>query len=318
MTDNGELHVIFGTGAVGMSVMDELIRRGRRRVRMVNRSGRARVPHGVEVVGGDATDEAFAREASEGASVVYFALNPPYDKWPELFPPLQAGVLEGAASAGAKLVAMENLYMYGPTQGRPLTEDLPHAPNTRKGRVRARMSEELMDAHSSGRVRVAIGRASDYFGPRVLASAAGEQVFGRAVQGKSAQVAGDPNQPHTYTYAPDIGRGLVILGEREEALGQAWHLPSPETLTTRQFVEMIFEEVGKPARIQAAPKILLRAMGLFNPGIRETIEMLYEFEEPFAVDHSKFEQAFGEQATPLREAIRGTVRWYREERLAGT
>jgi nucleoside-diphosphate-sugar epimerase len=316
MTDNGEFHVVFGTGPVGLAVMDELVTKSKR-VRMVNRSGRASVPHGVEVIGGDATDEVFAREASNGASVVYFALNPPYNKWPELFPPLQAGVLEGAASAGAKLVVMENLYMYGLTGGRPLTEDLPYAPNTRKGAVRARMSEELMEAHSSGRVRVAIGRASDYFGPRVLVSAAGEQIFGRAVQGKSAQVAGDPNQPHTYTYAPDVGRGLTILGEREEALGQAWHLPSPETLTTRQFVEMIFEEVGKPARVQAAPKILLRAMGLFNPGIRETIEMLYEFEEPFVVDHSKFEEAFGEQATPLREAIRGTVRWYREERPAG-
>jgi nucleoside-diphosphate-sugar epimerase len=318
MTDNEELHVIFGTGAVGMSVMDELIRRGRRRVRMVNRSGRARVPDGVEVIGGDATDEVFAREASAGASLVYFALNPPYDKWPELFPPLQAGVLEGAASAGAKLIAMENLYMYGPTGGRPLTEDLPYAPNTRKGAVRARMSKELMEAHSSGRVRVAIGRASDFFGPRVLVSAAGEQVFGRAVQGKSAQVAGDPDQPHTYTYAPDIGRGLVILGEREEALGQAWHLPSPETVTTRKFVEMIFEEAGKPGRLQAAPKIVLRAIGLFNPGIRETIEMLYEFEEPFVVDNSRFEREFGEQAMPLREAIRRTVRWYREERPAGT
>jgi nucleoside-diphosphate-sugar epimerase len=318
MTDNGELHVVFGTGAVGMSVMDELVQRSPRRVRMVNRSGRVSVPEGVEVVGGDATDEAFAREASEGASVVYFALNPPYDKWPELFPPLQAGVLEGAASAGAKLIAMENLYMYGPTDGRPLTEDLPHAPNTRKGTVRARMSKELMEAHTSGKVRVAIGRASDFFGPRVLVSAAGEQVFGRAVEGKSAQVAGDPDQPHTYTYAPDIGKGLAILGEREEALGQAWHLPSPETLTTRRFVEMIFEEVGKPARIQAAPKILLRAMGLFNPGIRETIEMLYEFEEPFVVDHSKFEEAFGEQATPLRESIQRSVRWYREEHPAGT
>jgi uncharacterized protein YbjT (DUF2867 family) len=132
MTDNGKLHVVFGTGAVGMSVMVALVGRGKR-VRMVNRSGRASVPHGVEVIGGDATDETFAREASKGASVVYFALNPPYNKWPELFPPLQAGVLEGAASAGAKLVAMENLYMYGPTEGRPLTEDLPHAPNTRKG-----------------------------------------------------------------------------------------------------------------------------------------------------------------------------------------
>src|SRR5918992_2849282 len=286
MTDNEELHGVFGSGPVGTSVMETLMQRGRRRVRMVNRSGRASVPGGVEVVGGDATDEAFAREASEGASVVYFALNPPYDKWPELFPGLQAGVLEGAASAGAKLIAMENLYMYGPTYGRTLTEDLPYAANTRKGRVRAMMSKELMEAHKSGRVRVTIGRASDFFGPRVLASAAGEQVFDRAVRGKSAQVAGDPDQPHTYTYVPDIGRGLAILGEHEEALGQAWHLPSPETLTTRQFVEMIFEEVGKPARIQAAPKILLRALGLFNPALRETIEMLYEFEEPFVVDDS--------------------------------
>src|SRR5215210_3918749 len=317
MTDNGELHVVFGTGAVGMSVMDELIRRGRRRVRMINRSGRARVPHGVEVVGGDATDEAFTREASEGASVVYFALNPPYDKWPELFPRLQAGVLEGAASAGAKLIAMENLYMYGPTDGRPITEDLPYAATTRKGTVRARMSKELMEAHTSGRVRVAIGRASDFFGPRVLVSAAGEQVFGRAVEGKSAQVAGDPDQPHTYTYAPDIGKGLAILGEREEALGQVWHLPSPETLTTRQFVEMIFEEVGKPARLQAAPKIVLRALGIFNPPLRETIEMLYEFEEPFVVDHSDFARTFGDHATPLGEAIRETVRWYREHRSRG-
>jgi nucleoside-diphosphate-sugar epimerase len=307
-----ELNVVFGTGPVGLAIMDELVSKGKR-VRIVNRSGRADVAEGVEVVGADAADTTFTREVSAGASVVYFALNPPYDKWPELFPGLQAGVLEGAASAGAKLIAVENLYMYGSTGGRPLTEDLPYAANTRKGKVRARMSRELMEANASGKVRVAIGRASDFFGPRVLASAAGEQVFGRAVAGKSAQVAGDPDQPHTYTYAPDIGRGLVILAEREEALGRAWHLPSPETVTTRRFVETIFEEVGKPARVQAAPKILLRAMGLFNPPLRETFEMLYEFEEPFVVDHSAFERAFGIRATPLREAIKETVRWYRSE-----
>jgi uncharacterized protein YbjT (DUF2867 family) len=96
MPDNAELHVVFGTGAVGMSVMDALVQRSPRRVRMVNRSGGASVPEGVEVVKGDAADPTFTREASAGASVVYFALNPPYDKWPELFPPLQAGVLEGA------------------------------------------------------------------------------------------------------------------------------------------------------------------------------------------------------------------------------
>ncbi|MBA2344342.1 MAG: NAD-dependent epimerase/dehydratase family protein [Rubrobacter sp.] len=314
MTDNGELHVVFGTGPVGLAIMDELVGRDKR-VRMVNRGGRANVPEGVEVVGGDAADPTFTREISEGASVVYNALNPPYDKWPELFPGLQAGVLEGAAGAGAKLIVIENLYMYGSTGGRPITEDLPYAAGTRKGKVRARMSRDLMEAHASGKVRVAIGRASDFFGPRVLTSAAGEQVFDRAVEGKSAQVAGDPDQPHTYTYAPDIGRGLVVLGEREEALGRSWHLPSPETVTTREFVEMIFEEVGKPTRIQAAPKVLLRAMGLFNSGMREMIEMLYEFEEPFVVDHSDFTRTFGDHATSLGEAIRETVRWYREHRL---
>jgi nucleoside-diphosphate-sugar epimerase len=117
---------------------------------------------------------------------------------------------------------------------------------------------------------------------------------------------------------PDIGSGLVVLGEREEALGQAWHLPSPETVTTREeFVRMIFEEVkNKPARVQAAPKVLLRALDIFNPPLRKTIETLYEFEEPFVVDHSKFEPALGDHVTPLEEAIRDTVRWYRTRRPA--
>ena len=113
--------------------MDELIKKGKR-VRLANLSGKADVPAGVEGKGGDASKKSFTREVSAGASVVYNALNPPYDKWPELFPALQAGVIAGAAASGAKLVAMQNLYMYGPTAGMPLTEDLPYAANTSKGR----------------------------------------------------------------------------------------------------------------------------------------------------------------------------------------
>lgn len=304
---------MFGTGPVGLAVADELSKHGKR-VRLVNRSGRAAAPDGAEVRGGDATDKTFTREASAGASVVYFALNPPYHRWPELFPPLQSGVIEGAAAAGAKLVAMENLYMYGSTGGKPLTEDLPYAAETRKGEIRARMSEELLAAHEAGRVRATAGRASDFFGPRVIASAAGETVFGRAVEGKSAQVVGDPNQPHTYTYAPDIGAGLVTLGEREEALGRAWHLPNPETISTRRFVELVFDAAGGDFMIQRAPRALLRVLGLFNPAVRETVEMLYEFEEAFIVDHSRFARAFGDHASPLHGAIRDTMRWYGERR----
>jgi nucleoside-diphosphate-sugar epimerase len=308
--DPGASHVVFGAGPVGLAVATELAARDRR-VIVVNRSGRAEVPAGVETRAGDASDPAFTRQVSAGASVVYFCLNPPYHRWPELFPPLQAGVLEGAAAAGARLVAMENLYLYGPTGGRPLTEDLPAAATGRKGVTRARMAADLLAAHRDGRVQVAIGRASDFFGPGVVASAMGERLVRPALTGGRVQVLGDPDLPHTYSYVPDIGRALVVLGEREEALGQAWHLPSPPTVSTRRLLELLAAEAGQPARVRPVPRPLFRALGLVNRDLRELRELLYEFEEPFAVDHGRFARAFGDLSTPLEEAVRRTAAWYR-------
>ena len=148
------IHVVFGTGAVGATLIDVLHASGEQ-VRAVNRSGVADVPEGVEVIRGDATSKEFAKTACADASVVYFSLNPPYTSWPELFPPLQSAVIDGAASADAKLVVMENLYMYPPMNGEPLTESIPHTATTRKGTVRAQMAEDLMAADASE-----IGRAS--------------------------------------------------------------------------------------------------------------------------------------------------------------
>ena len=196
-----------------------------------------------------------------------------------------------------------------------MTENSPYAATTRKGRVRADMSHALMEAHKREKVRVVIGRASDYFGPRGLMSSMGERVFYPALDGKPAQVLGNPDLLHTYTYLPDIGEGLAILGENDQALGQIWHLPSAETLTTRQFIERIFEATGHPPRIQVAPKGILKIIGLFNAELREVIEMLYQFENPHIVDNSKFKQTFGNYATPLNEAIQTTVEWFRQKRL---
>jgi nucleoside-diphosphate-sugar epimerase len=311
MMSTNELHVIFGTGPVGRAVMRELVAQGRP-VRLVNRRGQAEVPAGVEVLPGDASDPISTRRLCAGATVVYNCTNAPYTAWPQPFPLLQAGVLEGAAAAGAKLIAMENVYMYGPTGGKILTEDLPYAATTRKGRTRARMAQALLEAHQQGKVRVAIGRASDFFGPGVLDSAAGERVFGPALCGKPVQVLGNPDQPHTYTYISDIGKGLVTLGEREEALGRAWHLPSQRTVTTRAFIEMIFKETGHRPRIQPIPSLLLQALGWVNPMMRELAEMRYEFQEAFIVDDSDFVQLFGNHATPLEKAVSLTVAWFRE------
>ena len=309
---NQELHVIFGTGPVGQAVARELVKRGKA-VKMVNRSGRrpGGVPAGVTVVAGDVFDVNVAKTLAQGATHVYQCTNPPYDKWPEQFPALQANTLEAAANVGAKYIVMENVYMYGDTNGQPIREDLPYNAHTKKGKVRAQMAKDVLAAHQAGKVRAAIARASDFYGPGVLDSAAGDRMFGFAVEGKAASAAGDLGAKHSYTYIEDIGKALVILGERGEALGQAWHVPNADATTTRQFVNLIFEELQQSARISAVSKLMMRMAGLFIPGARETVEMMYEFEKDFVVDGGRFTATFGLQATPYREGVKQTLAWYK-------
>ncbi|MEP7286618.1 MAG: NAD-dependent epimerase/dehydratase family protein [Chloroflexota bacterium] len=305
-----ELHVILGAGPVGLAIMETLVAAGKK-VRIVNRNGVKALPNGVENVRGDITSLDFSRKAAEGATHVYDALNAPYDKWPELFPQLQKGAIEAATTAQAKLIVLENLYMYGNTHGKPMTEAMPNAATTVKGKVRAQMSEELMALHHSGKVRVAIIRAADFIGPRSIEGGLGGRAIYPALEGKAASVLGNPDMPHTYTYVPDVARAMVILGDAENALGQIWHVPNADTLTTRQYIEQIFAEIGKPAKIAAAPKPILWLMGRFSPVIKEVYEMTYQFEEPFILDHSKFVRAFGNIATPIKTVISETVAWYR-------
>ena len=137
--------------------------------------------------------------------------------------------------------------MYGRPAGRPLTEDRSYDAHTKKGQLRDRMSRELLAAHQAGRVEVTIGRASDYFGPRGGAqSNLGDRVFTAALAGKTASVLGDLDQPHTYSYIPDIGEGLAVLGEHPDAPGEVWHLPNdPDTRTTRQLVDIVYRHAGR-------------------------------------------------------------------------
>jgi nucleoside-diphosphate-sugar epimerase len=207
---------------VGSSVVRELVSQGHR-VRAVNRSGLVPALPGVEVHRGDITTPAGAKAACDGAHVVYHCAAPAYDRWVREFPRLTDAVSQGVAAAGAKLVFADNLYMYGPVSS-PMTEDMPYAARNPKGRVRAEMAQALLAAHRSGSLRVAIGRASDYYGPGGINTIAGTTVFAAALGGKVARWVGPLDQPHSLSYLPDIAKGLVMLGNDGRADGQAWHL----------------------------------------------------------------------------------------------
>jgi nucleoside-diphosphate-sugar epimerase len=309
--DEDRLHVVFGTGQVGSALAAHLAGSGLA-VRAVSRHRPAELAGGTDWRAADATDPEAAADAAKGASVVYQCLNAPYTQWPERFPPLQRGVLAAAERTGALLVALENLYGYGPAGGRPMTEDLPLAATTVKGRTRAAMTAELLAAAEAGRVRLAIGRASDFFGAGVTqGSTLGERVFGNALAGRRADFIGNPDLPHTYSYVPDIAAGLATLGTDARAAGQVWHLPGPQTVTTRALLDLVAAEVGHPVAVRSVPKLAVRALGLASPMMRGLAEMAYEFDQPFILDTSKYESAFGAAGTPLADAVAVTLAWYR-------
>jgi len=309
--DEDRLHVVFGAGQVGRVLAAVLAGRGLS-VRVLSRHRPPELADEIDWRAADATDPDAASDAAKGATVVYQCLNAPYDQWPELFPPLQRGVLAAAERTGALLVVLENLYGYGPTGGRPMTEDLPLAATTVKGRTRAAMTAELLAAAGAGRVRIAIGRASDFFGPGVTeGSTLGERVFGNALAGRRADFIGNPALPHTYSYVPDIAAGLATLGTDPRAAGEVWHLPGPPTVTTRALLDLVAREVGHPVAVRSVPKLAVRALGLVTPMLRGLAELSYQFDEPFVLDSSKYESAFGAAGTPLADAVAATVAWYR-------
>lgn len=305
------LHVVLGAGAIGLAVVDVLAAHGEP-VRVVSRRGEAPVPEGVEVRAADLTDPAAAAEACAGARVVYHCAAPPYSRWTTVFPALQRGIVAGAAAAGARLVVTENLYGYGPTGGVPLTEDTPMRPATSKGRVRAALAQELMEAHRAGRVAVTAARPADYLGPRGRASAFGAHVFEPVVRSGTARVLGDPDTLHSISFLPDIADALVTLGAREEALGLAWHVPCAPAVTQRELVTRAFAIAGTRGKVAGTPGWLLRLAGITDAGARGSVEMLASFREDLVVDSSRYTRTFGGSATPLDEALERTVAWFRD------
>jgi nucleoside-diphosphate-sugar epimerase len=231
-----------------------------RRVRAVNRSGRLPAPVGVEVVGADATDPARMREVCAGAAVVYNCVNPPFLQWRELFPPAVDGVLAGAAAAGAVLVFADDTWMYGRVSA-PMTEDTPYRPVSHKGVLRAWLAERVLAAHHRGDVRAVIGRGGELFGPGVE-SLLGRNLFGAALRGGTARWLGRLDQPLTPLFIDDFARGLLTLAERADAHGRVWHVPHPEPITGRAFVETIFREAGTRARVTTHGSTAVRVLGV--------------------------------------------------------
>lgn len=305
------LHVIVGSGAVGAAVANLLADAGHA-VRVVTRSGSGPERPEVERVTADATDAERLTALTRGAAALYNCANPPYDRWLTDWPPLASALLTAAERTGAGLVTMGNLYGYGPVDG-PMTEDTPLAAPGPKGRMRNRMWADLRAAHEAGRLRATEARASDFYGPGPVATShLGQYFTPRLLAGKRPIVlAGDLDAPHAFSFVPDVAATLVALAGDDRSWGRPWNVPTAPAVSVREMASRMAAIAGVPDKgVLVAPHLLLRALGLAVPFVRELEEVRYQWVRPYRLDSSRSEATFGLAPTPLDEGLAAHVRWW--------
>jgi nucleoside-diphosphate-sugar epimerase len=303
-----EVHVVIGAGQVGMKLAELLVDAGHD-VRIVRRGPAKTERLGLTWYRGDVTDADFMDRACAGADVMYHCANPAdYNGWDGVLQPMFYGILGAASRSGAKLVVLDNLYMIGRPAQSPFDESVPMQPCSKKGALRKELADALREAHERGEVCATTGRASDFFGPDTpLSVFTSPRFYERLQKGQPLEYMGDPDLPRSYSYTPDVARGLMALGASDEANGKIWNLPVVPNMTSRTFLEAFAQATGHSGKTTKLHKWMFQLMGIFVSMVRGIPEMYYQWEVPYELDDSAFRKTFGFGATPLEQAVRETI-----------
>lgn len=320
MTTAKGLITIFGYGPTGAATVDRLRARGQH-VRVVQRKRPANLPAGVAFVPCDVMDAQSVLRAMTGAEQAVVSIGVEYSGkvWKQVWPKAMANFLAAAEATNIRVVHIDNMYMYGPHDSRPIHEDAPLTSYGRKPAVRSQVTRMWMKAAREGRVKWAALRPPDFYGPGVNNAHIGETGLGLIAQGKSAMLILQPDQPHDFAYVPDIARAAVsLLDAPDDAFNQAWHVPCAPTRTPRQLLQMGADSIGQKLKLMAMPTLMLRTVGLFSPFLRECIEMRFTWDRPYRVNATKFARRFWSDATPFEVGIPTTAQAFRAAAPAPT
>lgn len=300
--------LVLGAGPVGSTATRTFLDGGHE-VTVATRS--TTVLPGARAVGLDATDAAALTGAATGCSTIVVCTNPPYHRWRSEWPPIVDAVIQAARSTGADIVMVGNLYSYGHAT-MPMTERSPEIPAESKGEVRRDLWGTLRAATERGDVRAVEVRASDYFGPGATGDAhLGTRFFGPILAGKRSSAVGDPDAAHSWAYLPDIAKTLVAASSYDGDWGRIWHVPAATDLSRTEICRQVDERYGVSGSVTGLPPWLLKAVGVFNPVLREVAASSYQMAAPFLSDATETERALGVTATPWERALDDTVAFYR-------
>lgn len=298
------MHTILGANGTIARELSKALVSYTTNIRQVSRSP-SKVNASDETFAANLLDTQATSDAVLGSEVVYLVAGLAYNAaiWHEQWPRVMRNVIDACKKHNARLVFFDNVYAYGHVEG-AMTETTPFNPISKKGEIRAKIASMLLDEMQAGNLQAMITRSADFYGPSVVQSFPHATVFQRLKAQKSPQWIGNPNAVHTFTFTPDAGQAVAMLGRIPDAYGQTWHLPTTkEPFTGSEFVRLACELANQPYKLQLAPPWLLKLMGLFMPVLRENQEMMYQFDYDYRFDSSKIESAYGLKPTSYRVGI---------------
>lgn len=305
------MQTILGSGGVVGIELAKALKEFTSEIRLVSRNPK-KVNTTDEPMPADLLNATDVRKAVQGSSVVYVTVGFPYsikvmkESWPKLI----TNVIKACEEHNCKLVFFDNIYMYDSNHLNGMTEETPINPPSKKGEIRAEIAKMIMDEVREGKLTALLARSADFYGPTIQnTSMLTETVFKPLSNGKKANWMSSVNFKHSFTYTPDAGKATALLGNTEDAYNQVWHLPTAANpFTGKEWIEAIAREIGVKPKFQAAPKFLVRIIGLFVPIMREMVEMMYQYDRDYVFDSSKFEKRFDFKPTPYIDGIREIVK----------
>lgn len=305
---NNQQHLVLGgSGSVGFAVIKELQRKNL----LVKTVERSKEVQGVETIKADLLDFEQTKKVIQGASYVYLCVGLPYNSqsWMRDWPRVMRNVIDACATANARLIFLDNVYMYGPPPlAVPFDENHPQNPTTKKGKARKETADLLLEAHRSGKVKAVIGRSADFYGPGSTNSTFYFSFLERMLTGKQPQSIFRKGINHTYAYTTDNGRALVALALDNSTYGQVWHLPVGRPITFDEIVYIFNKVMDTNYKISYLPRILLPFLSIFVGTLNEVREMLYQFDDEYVMSFEKFQKHFPDfKVTSYEEGVKGMI-----------
>jgi nucleoside-diphosphate-sugar epimerase len=299
------MHTILGAGGAVANALTRELSNKNETIRLVSRKPIVNANKNVTWRKADLLNYAEVLEAAKGSTVIYLCAGLVYDKkiWKVQWPVIMQNVINVAKETQARLIFFDNVYAYGLVTG-PMTESTPYNPCSKKGEIRAGIATKLMNEANSGNIKASIARAADFYGTDNLLGFLDIMVLDKFAKKQKAQWIGDVSKLHNFSYIPDMGKGMYLLGQKPESDNQIWHLPTAPPLTGKQFIEMAAKIYGVEPKYFAIKKFMMQLYGLFNKPVAELVEMYYQYDHDYIFDSTKFEKAFDVRPTIYEDGIK--------------